>query len=173
MWRACVVRTMSSARAFSASPIRGELRGRAVGERPWRQPFLLGRALHLLAVLVHAGDKQHVIAVEPLPSGEGVGGDALIGVADMRRAIRIGNGRRDHVRGTFRHGSGLARFGGAGKRPKAIREMGRVRIAIFPAFGRMSALHARDLSRAVGVKQSPQRELTAWAEPAVDTGWPL
>ena len=96
----------------------GELRGRAVGERPRRQPFLLGRALHLLPVLVHAGDKQHVIAVEPLPSREGVGGDALIGVTDMRRAIRIGNGRRDHVGGTFRHGSGLARFLGAGKRPR-------------------------------------------------------
>ena len=64
-------------------------------------PSLLGRPLHLLAVLVHAGDEQHVIAVEPLEARDRVGRDALIGMADMRRAIGVGNGRGDHVSGTL------------------------------------------------------------------------
>ena len=40
--------------------------------------------LDLLAVLVGAGEEKHVIAVEPLEAGDGVGGDHLVGVADMR-----------------------------------------------------------------------------------------
>ncbi len=54
--------------------------------------FLLGRGLqHFAAVLVGAGEKEHVAAVEAGKAGDGVGGDRLIGVADMRRAVRIGN----------------------------------------------------------------------------------
>ena len=100
-----------------------ELRGGAVGEGLRREPLLLGRALHFLAVLVHAGDEQHVEAVEPLPAREGVGGDALIGVADVRRAIGVGNGGRDHI-GRARHGAGLSRFCGAGKRREGCRHAG-------------------------------------------------
>ena len=43
------------------------------------------------AVLVGAGEEEHVVAVEPHEAGDGVGGDRLIGVADMRRAVRIGD----------------------------------------------------------------------------------
>ena len=68
------------------------MRSGAVGERLRRDPFLLGRALHLLPMLVHAGDEQDIMAIEPLPAGESVGGDPLIGVTDVGRAIRIGNG---------------------------------------------------------------------------------
>ena len=93
-----------------------ELRGGAVGELLRRQPLALGGALHFLAVLVHSGDEQHVVTIEPLPTRESVDGDALIGVADMGRAIRVGNGRGDHIGGALRHAPGLPWFRGAGKR---------------------------------------------------------
>ncbi len=74
-----------------------ELRGGAVGKLQWGNPLARRGLLHLLAVLVHAGHKQHVVSVEPLEAGDDVGGDALIGVADMGRAIGIGNRRGDIV----------------------------------------------------------------------------
>ena len=56
---------------------------------PRRQVFL-GRGLqHLDAVLVGAGEEEHIAAFEPHEAGDGVGGDRFIGVADMRRAVRI------------------------------------------------------------------------------------
>ncbi len=93
-----------------------ELRGGAVGELLWCEVFALGGALHFLAVLVHAGDEQHIKTVEPLPARERVDGDALIGVADMGRAIRVRNGGGDHISGALRHAPGLPWFRGAGKR---------------------------------------------------------
>ena len=63
-----------------------------------RRQLLLGRGLqHLDAVLVGAGEKEHVIAVEPHEAGDRIGGDDLIGVADMRRAVRIGDRGRDVI----------------------------------------------------------------------------
>jgi hypothetical protein len=38
-------------------------------------------------VLVGAGQEQHVIAVEPLEAGERIGGQRLVGLADMRRPL--------------------------------------------------------------------------------------
>ena len=54
-----------------------------------RQTFARRRLLHFQAVFVHAGDEQRVAPVKPVEPGEGVGGDPLIGVADMRRAIGV------------------------------------------------------------------------------------
>ena len=63
-----------------------------------RRQLLPGRGLqHLAAVLVGAGEEEHVIAVEPHEAGDGVGGDRLIGVADMRRAVRIRDRRGDVI----------------------------------------------------------------------------
>ena len=61
--------------------------------------MLLGfRGLHhLLAVLVGAGQEEHVLAVEPLKARQRIGRDRLIGVADMRHAVRIGDRGRDVV----------------------------------------------------------------------------
>ena len=56
-----------------------------------RQPFLGAGLLDFLAVLVGAGEEIDVVAVEPHEAGDGVGGDRLIGVADMRRAVRVGD----------------------------------------------------------------------------------
>ena len=60
-------------------------------------PSLCGGLHHLLAVLVGAGQEEHVLAVEPLKARQRVGRDRLIGVADMRRAVRIGDRGRDVV----------------------------------------------------------------------------
>ena len=54
-------------------------------------PSLRRGLLDLLAVLVGAGEEIDVVAVEPHEAGDGVGRDRLVGVADMRRAVRVGN----------------------------------------------------------------------------------
>ena len=75
-----------------------EARHVAVGEFARRQA-LLGRGLHHLdAVLVGAGEEEHVVAVEPHEAGDGVGGDHLIGVADVRLAVGIGDRGGDVIR---------------------------------------------------------------------------
>ncbi len=57
-----------------------------------RRNLLLGRRLqHLDAVLVGAGEEEHVAAVEPHEAGDGIGRNQLVGVADMRRAVRVGD----------------------------------------------------------------------------------
>ena len=65
---------------------------------------LLGRGLlDLLAVLVGAGEEEHVIAVEPHEAGDGVGRDHLVGVPDMRGAVRIGDRGGDVIAGLIGH----------------------------------------------------------------------
>jgi hypothetical protein len=71
-----------------------------------RDAFARCRLLHLLAMLVHAGDEEYVITVQPLEAGDGIGGDAFIGVANVRRAVGIGNGRSD-VKFRFGHRSSI------------------------------------------------------------------
>jgi len=64
-----------------------------------RCQIFLGRGLqHFNAVFVGAGEKVHVPAVEPHEACYGVGGDRLIGVADMGRAVRISDCSRDVIR---------------------------------------------------------------------------
>ena len=72
-----------------------EARHVAVAQLAGGQALLGGGLLHLLAVLVGAGQEIDVVAVEPLEPGNGVGRDRLIGVADMRHAVRVGNGGGD------------------------------------------------------------------------------
>ena len=55
--------------------------------------------LHLLTVLVGAGEEIHVVAVEPHEAGDGVGGDHLIGVPDVRGAVGVGDRGRDVIAG--------------------------------------------------------------------------
>ena len=60
-----------------------------------RVPFLLARLLHLLAVLVRAGEKEHIIAVETHEARDRIRRDRFICMTDVRRAVRIGNRRRN------------------------------------------------------------------------------
>jgi hypothetical protein len=48
-------------------------------------------------MFVGAGDQPHVAAHHPLKPGNRVGGDKLIGMADMRAAIGIGDGSGDII----------------------------------------------------------------------------
>ena len=68
-----------------------ELGRDAVDERLRRQALARRGLLHLQAMLVHAGDEQRLAPVEPHEALDRVGRDALIGVADMRRAIGVGD----------------------------------------------------------------------------------
>ena len=58
-------------------------------------PLAVCRLLDLQSVLVRAGHEEDVIAIDALEARDRVGGDDLVGVADMRSAIRVGNGRRE------------------------------------------------------------------------------
>ena len=79
-----------------------EARHVALDQFPRRQLLLGGGLQHLAAVLVGAGEEEHVMAVEPHEAGDRVGGDRFVGVADMRRAVGIGD-RRGDVEGLSGH----------------------------------------------------------------------
>ena len=51
------------------------------------------RLLDLEAVLIRAGEEKNVKAVDALEARDRIGGDDLVGVADVRSAVRIRNGR--------------------------------------------------------------------------------
>ena len=68
-----------------------------------RHAFPVRGLQHLDAVLVGAGEEINVVAVEPHEAGDRVGRNRLVGVADMRRAVRIGDGRRDVIAGLVGH----------------------------------------------------------------------
>ena len=71
-----------------------------------RGELLLRRSLqHFDAVLVGTGDEEHVVAVEPHETRDGIGRDRLVGMADMGRAIGIGDGRGEIIAGLVGHRS--------------------------------------------------------------------
>jgi hypothetical protein len=75
-------------------------------EQLLRRELLPARGLqHLHAVLVGAGEEEDVVAVEAHEAGDGVGRDRLVGMADMRRAVGIGDGGGEIVAGLVSHRS--------------------------------------------------------------------
>ena len=72
-------------------------RGVAGRELARLEAFSLRGLHHLLPVLVSPGQEKHVLAVEPLKARDRIGRDHLIGVADMRNAVRISDGGGDVV----------------------------------------------------------------------------
>ena len=66
-----------------------EGRGVAVGQLARRQPLAGRRLHHLQAVLVGAGQEEHVVTVVAHEARNGIGGDDLVGMADMRGAIGV------------------------------------------------------------------------------------
>ncbi len=79
---------------------RGTLRSTSIVRR---ELLAHGGLLHFQAVLVGAGQEEHIIAVEPHEAGNRVGCDRLVGVADMGRSIGIGNGSGEIVTGRVSH----------------------------------------------------------------------
>ena len=67
----------------------------AVHERLGGDAGLLGLVLNLLAVLVGAGEEHHVVALEPLVPGHGVGGHGAVGVADVELVRGVVDGGGD------------------------------------------------------------------------------
>ena len=110
-WRSSVVRMKSSFEQFSRSTMawkRGTLRSTQFA----RRDALRARGLlHLLAVLVGAGEEIDVVAVEPHEARDGVGRDRLIGVADMRRAVRHRRARHQDAADGGQGGHDAARTG--------------------------------------------------------------
>jgi DNA-binding GntR family transcriptional regulator len=74
-----------------------EPRRHVVHEGLRRRPGLRRRLLDLEPVLVRARHEEHVEAIEALEAGDRVGCDHLIGMADMRRPIRVGDRGRDVI----------------------------------------------------------------------------
>ena len=66
-----------------------EAAGIARGEFGDAKPLALGGLHHLQAVLVGAGQEEHILAVEPLKPRQRIGRDRLVGVADVRNAVGI------------------------------------------------------------------------------------
>ena len=66
-----------------------EARHVAVAQLPRGQALACRGLLHLLTVLVGAGKKIDVVAVEPHEARDGVGRDRLVGVTDMWRPVRV------------------------------------------------------------------------------------
>ena len=51
--------------------------------------FLLGGLLHLLAMLIGAGQEEHVLSVKPLKPRQHIGRDRRVGVTDMRHPVGV------------------------------------------------------------------------------------
>ena len=83
----------------------------AVGQRAGGKALLLRRLLHLEAVLVGAGQEVDILPVQPLEARDGVGRDRLVGMAEVRRAVGIGNGRGDVELLLPAHGGRFRSFG--------------------------------------------------------------
>src|SRR6516225_7948793 len=68
-----------------------------------RQLLPVGRLQHFDAVLIRPGKKEYVVAVEPHEARDGIGGDLLVGVADVRWTVWIVDRRRDVIFGFVGH----------------------------------------------------------------------
>ncbi|MNL67288.1 hypothetical protein D3C87_1918550 [compost metagenome] len=53
--------------------------------------------LDLVAVLVEAGQEEDLLAAQPVVAREGIGGDLLVGMADVGRRVAVVDGRGDVV----------------------------------------------------------------------------
>ena len=74
-----------------------EFRRVAVGELGCGDALRLARLQHLDAVLIGAGQKEYVTALQAAEARQRIGRDRLIGVADMGRIVRIGDGGGDVI----------------------------------------------------------------------------
>ena len=92
-----------------------ETRRVAVGKLCRGDALLLRRLQHLDAVLVGAGKEEHVHALQTAEARERVRRDGLIGMADVRHIVRIGDGCGDVI-GAGHGGHGIALAARPGKR---------------------------------------------------------
>jgi len=81
-----------------------EFTGIAVCKRLRSDAFGARRLLHLLAVFVSPRQEEDILAVEALVARHGIGRNQLVGMADMRLAVGIGDRGRDVEGGLVCHG---------------------------------------------------------------------
>ena len=74
---------------FEFLPKRDELRRDLIDELLRRHASFFGGLLDLLAVLIDAGEKENFFTFQPMITRDDVGQHFLVGVSDMRRAIRV------------------------------------------------------------------------------------
>ncbi len=79
----------------------------AVHEHLGGDAGLFRLVLDLLAVLVGAGEEQHVLPLQAVVPGQGVGGHGAVGVADVELVRGVVNGRGDVKLLLFHGGSPL------------------------------------------------------------------
>ena len=82
-----------------------EARGVAVGELLRRDALRVRRVGDRLPVLVGPGEEEHVLAALAHVAGEHVGGDRLVGVPHVRRAVHVrdrGGDVEGHAAGRLR-----------------------------------------------------------------------
>src|ERR1700730_1503324 len=82
-----------------------ETRHVAFDQLRWGELLLRRSLQHFDAVLIGTGDEEHVVAVEPHETRDCIGRDRLVGMADMGRAIGIGDGRGEIIAGLVGHRS--------------------------------------------------------------------
>src|SRR5215203_1814148 len=71
--------------------------GVAIREFAGPQALALSGLYHLETVLVGAGEKEHLAALEPAPAGDRVGRDHLVGMPNMRLTVGIGDRSGDVI----------------------------------------------------------------------------
>ena len=58
-------------------------------------PCFRRRLLHLLPVLIDAGQKENFVAFQPVITRDDIGKNLLVGMADVRRRVRVVDGGGD------------------------------------------------------------------------------
>ncbi len=86
---------------------RAEVLRHLVGERFRRHAGSGSGLVYLLAVLVGAGQEEHLVRVEPHEAGEHIAGERGVGVPDMGHVVHIVDRRGDVGAGGVGHRSGL------------------------------------------------------------------
>src|SRR6188472_292760 len=108
----CLVRSIRRSdecivRNIQAFPEMLKLRGELVTMRLRIDSRLYRGLLHLLSVLVEAGQEKDIMSTEPPIARKHIGGDGRIGVSDMRDIVHVIDRGSDVIRLLIAHGAGL------------------------------------------------------------------
>ena len=72
--------------------------GDAFNEFGWGNARFRGGLLHFLPMLINAGEKKYLFAFQPMIPRDHIGQDFFVGMTDVRRRIRVIDGRGDEER---------------------------------------------------------------------------
>ncbi len=92
----------------------------AIGQLGRSDALRPGRLEHLDAVLVRAGQEKDIHALQTPKPRERIRGHRLIGVANMGRIVRIGDGSGDVIGPLLSHGADISLAAASGKRARSM-----------------------------------------------------